>query len=263
MLSTIGLVLDIAIVLVLVIFAIIGLKKGFLHQVLSLFSWVVCIFVAVLVAKYVAGWINGIYNFSGLIGGKIEESLIKSNEFFAKTVSSFENFPAEGGGAKNIINSIPEGTNGFLSQIIKLVFTHSSVDMASEQTIASFVGASLGHISMVIISGILVFIVLMIVVALLRKLIDKIAKTKIIGGLNKILGVVLGLIKAAGIVIVVNCLLVGLSLIPAVNKTITPIIQDNTQIEKFVYNKTDEIVGKYVIEGEMLQDWISSLWESR
>lgn len=263
MLSTIGLILDVAIVLALVIFAIIGLKKGFLHQVLSLFSWVVCIFVAVLVAKYVAGWINGIYNFAGLIGGKIEEGLIKSNEFFAKTVSSFENFPAEGEGAKNIINSIPEGTNGVLAQIIKMVFTHSSVDMASEQTIASFVGASLGHISMVIISGILVFIVLMIVVAILRKIFDKISKTKVLGGLNKILGLSLGLVKAAGIVILVNCVLVGLSLIPVVNKTITPIVQDNTKIEKFVYNKTDEIVGNYIIEGEVIQDWITSLWQAR
>ena len=259
MLSTIGLILDVAIILVLVIFGIIGLKKGFLHQVLSLFSWAVCIVVAVLVAKYVAGWINGIYNFSGLIGGKIEESLIKSNEFFSLAV----NAEVFAGNPNNIVNAIPEGTNGVMAQIIKMVFTNSSVDMASEQTIASFVGASLGHISMVIISGILVFIVLMIVVAILRKIFDKISKTKVLGGLNKILGLALGLVKAAGIVIVVNCVLVGLSLIPAVNNTITPIIQDNSKIEKFVYNKTDEIVGDYIIEGEVVQNWITSLWEAR
>lgn len=259
MLATIGLVLDVAIILVLVIFAIIGLKKGFLHQVLSLFSWVVCILVAILVAKYVAGWINGIYNFSGLIGGKIEESLVKINEFFSMAV----NAEVFAGNPDNIINSIPEGTNGVLAQIIKLVFKNSAVDMTTDQTIASFVGSSLGHISMVIISGVLVFIVLMIVVALLKKLFNKISKTKILGGLNKILGLALGLIKAAVIVIAVNCLLVGLSLIPAVNKTITPIIQDNTKIEKFIYNKTDEIVEKNIIEGEVLQDWITSLWEAR
>ena len=260
MFSTIGIILDVAIILAFVIFGIIGFKKGFLHSILSLFSWSVCILVAILVAKYVAGLINGIYNFSALIGGKIEESLIKTNEFFNLAVNS-EVFA---GDANNILTQASgAGVEGFIYQIIKLVFTHSSVDMTSDQTIASFVGASLGHICMVIIAGILVFALLMIVVALLRKLFDKIAKTKVLGGLNKILGLCLGLIKAAVIIIVVNCVMVGLSLIPVVNKTITPIVQDNTKIERFVYNKTDEIVGKYVIEGEMLQDWISSLWESR
>ena len=43
----------------------------------------------------------------------------------------------------NIINSIPEGTNGFLKEIIKIVFKNSAVDMGSEQTIASFVGSRL------------------------------------------------------------------------------------------------------------------------
>ena len=263
MFSTIGLILDIAIILVLVIFAIIGLKKGFLHQVLSLFSWVVCVIVAILVAKYVAGWINGIYDFSALIGGKIEEGLANSNEFFTMAINAFKNSPAEGAGVNNIINSIPAGTNGILTQIIKLVFNNVAVDMESEQTIAAFLGSNLGHICMVIISGILVFILLMIVVAILRKVFDKISKTKVLGGLNKILGLVFSLVKAAVVVIIINCALVGLSLIPAVNDFITPIIQDNTKIEKLVYNKTDEVVGKYVVEGEVVQEWITSLWESR
>ena len=88
MFSTIGIIIDIAIVLALVVFGLIGLKKGFLHSILSLFSWSVCIIIAVLVAKYVSGWINGIYDVSALIGGKIEGSLLSSNEFFATAVNS-------------------------------------------------------------------------------------------------------------------------------------------------------------------------------
>ena len=83
------------------------------------------------------------------------------------------------------------------------------------------------------------------------------------GGLNKILGLVLGIVKAASIIITINCVLVGLTLIPAVNKTITPLVQDNTKIERFIYNKTDKILEQYVIEGEALDNWISSLWEAR
>ena len=67
--------------------------------------------------------------------------------------------------------------------------------MSSSETIGSFVGDCLGNISMVIISGILVFIVLKIVVALLSKFFDNIEKTKVIGGLNKILGLILGIVR--------------------------------------------------------------------
>lgn len=258
MLSTIGLVIDIAIILTLVIFAIIGFKKGLLKSIISLFSWIVCIIIAVLTAKYVAGWINGIYNFAGLIGNKIATSLAKTNEFFTQAINVYES-----SGKDALIAAIPSNINKLLKQLITVVFNHTAVDMSSTETIGTVVGSSLGHICMVIISGILVFIVLKIAVALLNKLFDKISNTKILGGLNKVLGLILGLLKGAVIIIIVNCVLVGLSLVPAVNKTITPIIQDNTHVEKFIYNKTDELAGKYLIEGNMIQDWLTNLWNNR
>ncbi len=256
--NTIGLIIDIAIIVALIIFGIIGLKKGFLKSVISIFSWVVCLIIAVLLAKYVAGWLNGIYNFSGLIGGKISEGLVGTNEFFTQSINTYQ-----AGGKDALIAAIPQDINGLLAQLVKVVFSNANVDMSSTETIANVTGSSIGHICMVIISGILVFIVLKIAVALLSKLFDKIAKTKILGSLNKILGLVFGALKAVLIVIVLNCVLVGLSLIPAVNKTITPVIQDNTNIEKFIYNKTDEVVEKYVIEGNLIQTWVNDLWSNR
>ncbi|MBQ8615291.1 MAG: CvpA family protein [Clostridia bacterium] len=256
MLSTIGIIIDVAIVLALIISALIGLKKGFLKSVLSIFSWGVCLLIAIFSAKYVAGWINGLFDFAGLMGDKISSGLTKSNEFFGTSINAFAN-------KEEIINNLPSNLNGLLKQLIKSVFSTNAVDMTSTETIGSFVGSVLGEISMVIISGILVFIVLKIVVALLSKLFDNIEKTKVIGGLNKILGLVLGLARAALIIIIINVVLVGLSLIPAVNKLTAPIIKENTHIEKIIYNKTDELFGKYVIEGNTVKNWIEDLWNSR
>ena len=135
--------------------------------------------------------------------------------------------------------------------------------MSSTETIGSVIGSSMGHICVVIISGILVFIVLKIIVFLLTKFFDNLTKTKIIGGLDKILGLVLGLLKGALIIGVVNLIAVGLSLIPTVNKVITPVIQDHTNVERFVYNTTDKLFGKYVIEGDGLQNWVEDLWNKR
>ena len=256
--ATFGILIDIAIIALLVIFGLIGLKKGFLKSILSLFSWAVCIFIAFATAKYVAGWINGLYDFSALIGNSISKSLIKTNEFFAQSINVYQT-----AGKDALIAAIPGEVNGLLKQLIKVVFSNTQVDMASTNSIGSVVGSSLGHICMVIISGILVFVVLKIAVALLSKLFANIEQTKILGGLNKILGLILGLLKATLIICVVNCVMVGLTLIPTFNKIITPIVQDNTHVEKVIYNKTDELFGKYVIEGDTVKNWVEKLWESR
>lgn len=255
--STVGIIIDVIIVAILVIFGIIGFNKGFLKSIISLFSWVVCLVVAILTAKYVASWINGIYDFSSLIGGKIAESLSSSNEFFSRTIASFES-----------VDQIIEGINGLelngiVKQIVKVVFSNTNVDLTSEETVGAIAGSSLGHIIMVVISAVLVFIVLKIIIAILSRLFDNIARTKILGGLNKVFGLIFGVVKACCIVFILNCLLVGLSLIPAVNNTITPVIQDNTYIEKFVYNQTDKIVEKYIIDGNAIQEWVNNLWENR
>ena len=256
MLSTMGIIIDVVIILAVVISAIIGMKKGFLRSVISVFSWFVCLLVAIFTAKYVAGWINGLYDFAGLMGDKISKSLNGMNEFFGRSINTFAN-------TEEIVNSLPSNLNGLLKQLIKVVFSNSSVDMTSTETVGSFVGSCLGDICMVIIAGILVFVVLKIVVAILSKLFDNIEKTKVLGGLNKILGLVLGLLRAGIIIIIINVVMVGLSLIPVANKIITPLVKDNTHVEKVIYNKTDELFGKYVIEGDTVKNWIEDLWEKR
>lgn len=259
MLSTIGLIIDIVVVAVLLVFSLIGLKKGFLKSILSLFSWGICIVIAFLTAKYVASWINGIYDFSEVIGGKIAKSLVGLDNFFSQSINTYES----GGKSSLIAASSSLSINPLLKQVIKIIFSNSKVDMSSTETIGSVVGDSLGDISMVIIAGVLVFIILKIAIALLLKLFKKIEDTKILGGLNKILGLCFGLIKAVLIIFVVNCAFVGLSLIPPVNKLITPLVQDNTHVEKVIYNATDKIFEKYVIEGDIVSNLVESLWKKR
>ena len=256
--ATFGIIIDVALVATLVICSLIGLKKGLLKSVLSIFSWGVCLIIAFLTAKYVAGWINGLYDFSGLIGNGIAKNLTKMNGFFAQSINVYET-----GGKDALIAAIPSNVNSLLAQLIKVVFSNSNVDMSSTKTIGSVVGSSLGQICMVVISGILVFIVLKVAVALLSKFFKNIEQTKILGGLNKILGFILGLLKGLLIAGIINCILVALTLIPAVNKTITPLIQDNTHVEKVVYNTTDKLFGKYIIEGDTVKNLIENLWEKR
>lgn len=256
MLSTIGIVIDIIIVAALVIFSTIGFFKGFLKSFLSLFSWMICIIVACLVAKYVAGWINGIYNFSSLIGRNISNNFANMNDMFKQPISAFAD-------KNDIINNIPAGTNGFLVQLIKMVFSNSNIDMTSSQTVAQVIGLGLGNICMVIISAILVFILLKILIALLSRFFDNITKIKVLGVLNKVLGLIFGFIKAAFMILLFNVILAMLTMLPVVNKTVSPLVQKNTYVEKFIYNQTEKVIGKHVIEGKLLQNWITGMWNNR
>ncbi len=255
--ATFGIIIDVFIVLAFVIFGIIGFKKGFLHSVLSLFSWVVCLIVAIWLAKYVANWINGIYDFSALIGDKISKGLSKSNAFYSQAINVYE-----AGGKDSLIAALPKD-NKFIAQIAEMVFSNAQVDMTSTSTIGSVLGLNLGHICMVVISGILVFIVLKIAVFLLGKLFKSISQTAVLGGLNKLLGLILGLAKAGIIIVAINCILVSLTLIPAANKVITPVVTKHTYVEKVIYKQTDKLFGKYVIEGDTVKNWIEKSWENR
>lgn len=256
MFATIGIIIDIVIIAAFAIFTFIGIRKGFLHSLISLFSWTFCLLVAFLTAKYVAGWINGIFNFSGMLGNSISDALIDSNNFFGQAINSYAS-------KDELLKAIPSDTNGLLKQLIKVVFSNSSVDMSSTESIGSVVGIGLGQVITIVITGILIFIILKVAVMLLNKLFKKIAQTKVLGTVNKVLGGILGFIKVGFIVIGLNLVLCGLSLIPLVNKTINPLINENTFVEKFAYNKTDELFSSYILEGKVLENWVDDLWENK
>ncbi len=259
MLSTIGIVLDIIILSALGIAAIIGFKKGFFKSILAFFSWVVCAIVAIMLAKYVANWINGIYNFSNLIGRKIASALNGQGDYFKNPINSF--------GYENkdeLIAAIPAGTNGMLAQLIKVIFKNATVDVAIEtSSVSTIVGTCIGKIVMIVIAAILVFVVLKLAVFLLTKLLNKITSNAVFGTLNKIFGAIFGALKAAVIILSFNFILVMLSLLPFVNKTIKPLVQENTVIERVIYNGTDKLVEKYIIDGDLIKGWVSTAWGKR
>lgn len=247
MLTTIGIVVDVIIVAALVLFTLIGLKKGFIKSVLDLFSWLVCILVAVFLAKYVARLINHIYNFDAFIGNKIAHALVKHNNYFALPAEQF--------------SSAPMPNLGALGTLTKAVFKNAA--NYGNATIAEVVGKSLGRISMIIISGILVFVLLRLILLLLNKLFKKITDIKILGWLNKLLGAAFGFIRAAAIVIILNIVLCFLTLIPPVNKSMGTLISEHTVVEKVIYKTTDKVIKNKVVDGGLMQNWLSDLWDKK
>lgn len=254
--SSVGLAIDIIIIALIVIFGIIGYVKGFFKSVISMVSTIVVLVLSVLLANQFATLINKIYDFTGLIAGKISKGVASMGVFYSQAI------PADVSGAE-IAEQIPPTTNSFLKTLMTKVLKPLSASQIEGATVADIVSGAFASIIMTIIAGILIFVLIKIVIALVSRLFDNIARTQVLGYVNKIAGLAFGAIKGLVIVVVFAGVLTFLTVVPLVNTKISPIIQDNTKVGKVVYNYTDEFVEKHVIDGNLLQKWISNLWDNK
>ncbi len=254
--STVGIVLDVAIVALLLICAFIGLHKGFFKSIISMISTIVVLIVSIYFASPLAKLINKIYDFTGLIAGKLSSSIASMGAFYSEVIPS-------GVSGADIANNIPSSTNGFLKTLMSYVLKPLTASEIEGATVAEIVSGAFASIIMTIIAGILLFILIKIVLSLASKLFDNITQNKVIGFVNKIFGFIFGFIKGGLIIFVFTVILTLLTVIPLVNTKVSPIIQDHTKIAKPIYNYTDELVEKYVIDGKLIQKWVDSLWENK
>ena len=95
------------------------------------------------------------------------------------------------------------------------------------------------------------------------KIFENMTQIKAVGAVNKVLGLLFGLLKGGLIIVTVSFVLTFLTVIPKVNKKVSPLIRDHTKVAKVVYSQTDDMVEKYVIDTNIIQKWINNLWENK
>lgn len=254
--KTIGIAIDVIIVALVVVFAFIGLRKGFFKSVLSMISGVVVIIVSFLLASPVAKLINKIYDFNGLLAGKLCKSIAGMDTFYSQTISG-------GKSGADLVKEIPSSTNGFLKKLISHVLKPLSAGDVQGATVADIVSGAFASIIVTVIVGILLFVLIKIIIALATRLFDNITKNRVFGATNKLLGLAFGAVKGFIIVVVFAIVLTFLTVIPTVNTKLSPILQDHTKIARPIYNYTDEMVEKYVVDGKLVQKWVDDLWDNK
>ena len=254
----VGLAIDIAIVLTLLCFAIVGFKKGFLKSIIALFSTVVVLILAVYFANHFAKLINSIYDFTGFIAKKITPSIEKIDGIYASI------FPAGMSGSEfyhaYIANS---GTNTVLKKFFQYALKGFGADSLTGLKVSEVLAGSIASLIMTIIAGLLLFIIIKIALNLLSRLFDNIASSKIFGGVNKLFGFVFGAAKGTVVILFFTLITIGVSFVPKANKKIYPLIQNETYVTKVVYNTTDKYVEKYLIKSDVITKWINNLWDNR
>ncbi len=254
--SFLGVAIDVVIVAIVAVFGLIGLKKGFFKSVLSMISGVVVIVACIFLAGPTARLINKIYDFNGLLGKRLCKSIAGMGTFYSQAI------PA-GVSGTDLINAIPASTNGFLKKLMSYVLKPLSASEVEGATVADIVSGAFASIIVTVVAGILLFILIKIIIALASRLFDNITKNRVFGATNKLMGLLFGAIKGFILVLVITITLTLLTVIPTVNTKLTPILQDHTKIAKPIYNYTDEMVEKYVVDGKIVQKWIDNLWDNK
>lgn len=236
-------VIDIIVIAVLLVFAIVGMVKGFLNTIISLFGTFASLGVAILCAKPVASFLNKIFNIVGSISGKLMGTITGVSPF----QSGYEGIAdgLTGAELKEYLASNPD-TNTFKDRVFRLFIEDSKVFeaesataeayAAADQSVVQYMAERLAGIITLIIAAVVVFILLKIAVLILSKLFDAITKNRAISGIDRTMGLLFGLAKGALLV----CVVLGVFYLLA-NSTVQSWI-DGSTVTRWVYKYVTEFV---------------------
>ena len=254
--SVAGIVFDVLVIGILAIFGLIGFKKGFFKSVISMLSTIVVIIISIFCASPLARLLNKFYDFTGLIGRGMCKGIASMGAFYSQPIP-------EGVSGADLVNSIPSSTNGFLKKLMSYALNPLSAADVQGATVADIVSGAFASVIMLIICAILLFILIKIILAIATRLFENITRNRVFGATNKLLGLTFGVLKGLVVVFIFSVVLTFLTVIPAINTKISPAIQDHSFISRPIYNFTDEMIEKQVVDGQIVQKWIDKLWQNK
>ncbi len=189
--GSVPLILDLAVVIIFLIFAFIGAKNGFLKGIVGMMGTILAIIITYNFAEPFTQFMENQFGLTTTISSWVE-SFLNQNELFRVELSDE--------GISKALESL--GLPSFLSSMVMDVIAQTEITGAP--TVAQAVAPALGGIiSSVLCGGALLFgsgLLLKLASALLSGILDNIP---VLGGINRFLGFVLGGIKALVLIYIV------------------------------------------------------------
>ncbi len=211
-------VVDILALGVLVAYAIIAAKKGFIDVVLGLITTILSLLIAMLLMKSVLRWTNGLFGLQGVLEGACSGALGKINALNVDVSN-------EGLQAMLEEQNIPT----FLARYVIESVGDSTIPAGT--TLAMVIGAPMGKFIVSLITFFVLFILVKLLLILLKTLLSAIInKIPVVGTLNRILGAVVGVIQG---LLLLSAIIAVLSLIPSDG---LHAFFDNCLLLKLLYN---------------------------
>ena len=235
--------LDLGLVVFIIIFIIIGIKKGFMTSVLSNFSFTIAAF---FLYKPVANLLNGCFNLENAI----------YNSYLSKFISKSSNFDV------NLLEIEESALGSFVSSTLALggisfiprlmfnwfintrgLYTKLHSAGIESRTLGQIVSQSYATFFTTVISFVLTMLLLYLVLFLIKLLVNKLREIGFVKGVDTFLGAIYGIGHALLILIIVCIFLKMLSPISFVS-TITNYISQSF-FGKLIYNQINNLLDNY------------------
>ncbi len=218
-----GIILDVLTLAVLVIFIFISAKKGFARTILEFAAIIVAILLAVALGGKAADWVYDSFIKDSLVSGittTVDNALNDTVENFTE---SLPEILVKGAKAFGIYDKISE------CRLESVEGTVSALETNIMRPIATSI--------LKVIASIILFVVLLFLLNLLVKAIDKVFKLPVVGDLNRALGGIVGFLKGLAVLFVAFSLIAAISV--AVKGDFLIFSEENinnSHIFKLIYN---------------------------
>jgi uncharacterized membrane protein required for colicin V production len=225
--------IDIAIIIITLLFLLIGFFKGFVKQLLSTANWLVALIGSFLLVKPVTSLLSG--SLGQTINTKILDWISTKGEIFSLQMGTLEEGQFTSG-----LEAL--GLPGFIADIFSKLFV--SGDLDASLTFGEALSRGIGNIVLTIILFVILFIILMIILKILTNILSNLFDSGVLGIVNKLLGGALGLVKAI-------VLISGAMLLASAIAGIIPSVQDFLTVDLNL-GSTGFGIGKYIYENNPL-----------
>jgi len=173
---------------ILILCVVLGIRKGFVHTVFSMFSLLIIVIVTGLLSTYVAAYINDHTDIPSKIRNKVATEIKLENQVDLNTSGKLEEY------IDTI--SMPEQLKDLL--VSKSKEAGDVTNTTSKEAASSMVGNIYDRISELIVNAIaylFTFAVVAVVVLVAGLLLDIVAKLPGIRQANEVLGAIIGLVQ--------------------------------------------------------------------
>lgn len=238
-------ILDILIIILISIFVIIGMIKGFTRQTLSSFAWLIALGVGVFLCKTVASLIEN------------------TNLGFSLTNTISTWITKKGGEAVTVVS--PTITDELLGDALHslgipyvfhpFLIDHIDISEAQNISIVSYVAPKITSFVLIIICFLVIYLIVFLLVKLLSKILGDAIKNSPFSFLDRILGMIWGCLKGilvASVLMLIVSMVMSLP-VQSINDWLIADMKLNTEdfgIAKFIYEHNPILIAITYFRGK-------------
>lgn len=235
-----SLIATIAVIVFLIIFMVIGFYRGFLRVVLTTFSLVITLVLVGIISPKAADYLENGTVIGPRIQNSIELYVVDNMASFSGTASSAE---------EKFIDSLP--ITASMKADLKSRNTLGNYVDSGVNSFAGFMSVNLTTLIIKVLCYVIIFILVFLIIRLILRLSNLFNHIPVLGGINRILGAVLGLAEGV-LVLWVICLIVMMLSATQIGISCQQVIA-GSQVLRYIYehnyimNLVNSILGIFNI----------------